>query len=101
MSGLKGAVTAQQVQEWKEEHGDVFALEAGDGVCYLKAPSRVVLSAASKFAQTDPLKFGETLLNNCWLGGDETIKTHNGKFLAANSQLNALLEIPHAAIKKL
>ena len=101
MSELIGIVSNSQIRTWQEEHGDVFALEVGDGVCYLKAPSRVVLSAASKFAQTDPLKFGETLLNNCWLGGDETIKTHNGKFLAANSQLNALLEIPHAATKKL
>lgn len=99
--GLLGEVSEEQIASWKNQYGDIWAVEAGDGICYLKAPTRVVIGAASKFAQTDPLKFNETILNNCWLGGDESIKTDTGKFLAASSVLREMLEVPHASIKKL
>ncbi|GHV11720.1 hypothetical protein FACS1894162_7350 [Bacteroidia bacterium] len=42
--------------------------------CYLHRPDRKALSAASVIGKTDPLKYNEILLNNCWLGGDEEIK---------------------------
>lgn len=66
---------------------------------YLKNPSRKVLSMATSVAGKDMIKFGELILKNCWLGGDERIKTDDDLFLAANAVLGDLIKIKSARIK--
>jgi DNA-directed RNA polymerase subunit H (RpoH/RPB5) len=38
-------------------------------------------------------------LQNCWLGGDERIKTDDDLFLAANAVLGDLIKIKTATLK--
>ena len=80
---LIGQATAEQIQEWKAKHGDIFSVKVDGHVCYLHKPSRRTISYASVAAKTDPLKFNETLLRECWLGGSEAIRNDDDKFLAA------------------
>ncbi len=94
-------VTQEQVENWKKQHGDIFKLKIEDKECYLKTPDRKTLSFASSIATKDPLKFNEILLNNCWLGGDEEIKTNDSLFLAAASKLSDLIEVKEAELEKL
>jgi len=47
------------------------------------------------------MKFNEIVLNNCWISGDETIKTNDELFFAVVAKLNALIEVKSAEIKKL
>ena len=68
-----GEATAEQIKEWKETHKNVFAIKVDDAdgrkhVCYLRAPKRKDLSAASVAGKADPLKFNEVILRQCWLG---------------------------------
>ncbi len=98
---LNGAATEKQIAEWKEKHGDVWAITVGGSVCYLKRPSRKALSYASMMGKSDPLRFSETMLNECWLGGDERIKTDDSLFLGAASKVAELVEVKEAVIKKL
>lgn len=93
--------TKEQVAEWKKEHGDVFEIEVDGKVCYLKKPTRRVLSAAAVAGQRDPMKYNEVILTNCWLWGDEVIKTDDALFLGVSAKLGDLVEVVEASIKKL
>ena len=97
----KEIATQEQIDAWKQKHGDIFKLKIEDKVCFLKSPDRKTLSYASSVATKDPLKFNEILLSNCWLGGDEEIKTNDSFFLAASSKIAEIIEVKEAELEKL
>ena len=95
-------VTQGQINAWKKEYGEIFRFNVGkDKVCFLKKPSRNALSYASMAAQTDPLKYNEYILEDCWLAGDEEIKTDNGLFLSIGQKLPLLIEMVEVEMVKL
>ena len=94
-------VTKQQIQEWKKQYGDVYVLNIEGKKAYLRTPDRQTLSYASTLATKDPLKFNEAILTNCWVGGDEEIKTDDALFLSASSKLGELIQIKEATLEKL
>lgn len=102
----------EKVAGWKKLYGDVFEIKVGTKkedteeledikVAYLKRPSRKALGAAAVLGKNDPMKYNEVLLNNCWIEGDEEIKTDDALFLGASAQLAELIEIKEASLKKL
>ena len=94
--------TAEQIASWKNKHGDVFLIEIESGErCYLRKPIRKDLSAAQASARKDPMKFNESLLNNCWLAGDDAIRTNDDLFFAASQVLDEVLVFKTATAKKL
>lgn len=95
-------VTKKQIEEWKAKHGEIFKIEFEDGKeVFLKKPSRKVLSYAMTKMQDNPLAFAEVILNQCFLGGHEEVKTDDDYFLGASSQLEGLMEVKSAELKKL
>lgn len=95
-------VTTEQIEAWKKKHGEVFKIEFEDGKeVYLKKPDRKVLSYAMTKAQSNPLGFAEVILLQCFLGGDEDVKTNDDYFLGASAQLEGLMEVKAAQLKKL
>jgi hypothetical protein len=94
-------VTKEQIQEWKAQHGDVFKISVGDKSCYLKTPNRKTLSYASTAGAKDPFKFNEVILSQCWLGGDEEMKTDDMLFLSVSSKIGDLINIKEAVLEKL
>ena len=98
---LTGQATDAQIKEWKEKYNKVFFIKVQGCIGYLKKPSRKALSYASVAGQKDPLKFNEVLLNDCWLGGDETIKTDDTKFLSVSQKLAELIEVAEAELGEL
>ena len=93
--------TKEQIQEWKNQYKDIFVISVEDKKVYLRTPDRKTLSYASTLATKDPLKFNEVILDNCWLGGDEEIKTNDELFLAVSSKLPDLIQIKEATLEKL
>lgn len=91
----------EQIEQWKKQHGEIFKLIVDDKVAYLKKPSRKVLSYASSIGTKDPMKFNEIILNECFIGGDEDIKTDDSYFLAAASKLADIIEVKEAELVKL
>lgn len=77
----------------------MFCVVVGDKVAYLKRPSRQALSAAAVVGKNDPMKYNEILLNNCWLDGDEEIKTDDSLFLGVSAKLGELVEVKEAELK--
>lgn len=96
------APTQAQIDEWKKAHGGVYevAIESGEK-CYLRQPNRKDLSAATASSKKDPMKFNESILNNCWLAGDDAIRTNDQLFLAAAQELDQILDFKTATVKKL
>lgn len=94
-------VTEKQISEWKDKYKTVFVLEVDGKVGYLRKPDRKTLSFASAAGTSDPFKFNEVILKNCWLGGDDEIKTDDDLFLAASAVLADLIQVKEASLKKL
>ena len=93
-----GEVNKEQVEEWKKKHGKVFAIIVDGHIVYLKKPDRKTLSYATFVAAKDPIKFNEIMLQNCWLGGSEAIKTEDELFLGASGKLSELIEVKEAEL---
>jgi hypothetical protein len=98
---LKGVATPAQIAEWKKKHKDIFAVEVDGHIGYLKKPDRKALSYASSVGAKEPLKFNEIILENCWLGGSEEIKTDDSLFLGVSGKISELIEVKEAELKKL
>jgi hypothetical protein len=93
--------TTEQIDLWKKQHGEVFRLEVEGHVAYLKKPSRKVMSMALSTGKNDPIKFGEIILNNCWIEGDRQIIDEDKLFFGAMGQLDQMIEFAGAELKKL
>ncbi len=98
---LSGQVAPEQIEQWKKRHGDIFGYAVDDKIGYLRRPSRQVVSLASVAGQNDPFKFAETVLVNCWLGGDEALRTEDRYFMGLAQKINEIVEIKVGEIKKL
>ncbi|MDR0789640.1 MAG: hypothetical protein LBO06_02455 [Bacteroidales bacterium] len=94
-------VTEEQIKNWKKQHGEIFCVEVDGKSCYLRVPTRAELGFAAESAKTNPLAFNEVILRECWLAGDEEIRTDDGLFLSVSGQLSQMIEIKEAQIKKL
>lgn len=94
-------VTPEQIAQWKVQHGDVYHIVVEDKECYLKAPDRKTLGYASSVGTSNAMKFNELILENCWLAGDEEIKTIDAYFLGASTQLDKVCEFKKAELVKL
>ena len=79
----------------------MFQIDVDEFVCYLRKPTRKELSYAAVAGKTDPLKYNETILKSCWLGGDEEIRTDDDLFLSAGAVLGDIIETKAAELKKL
>lgn len=94
-------VTEEQIQEWKQKHGKVFKISCDGKSCYLKPPTRKVLGYASMAGKDDPLKFNEAILRECWLDGDEEIRTDDMLFLSVGQKLADLIQTKEAELEEL
>jgi len=94
-------ISQDQINEWKKKYGDVFKIEVDGHVAYVKSPDRKTLSYAGSIGTKDPIKFNEIILGNCWLGGDETIKTDDSLFLGVGQVLGEIIKVKEASIAKL
>lgn len=97
---LTGVADEQQIARWKTQHGEIYMVEVDGSVCYLKRPDRKTLSYVATLGN-NPIRANEALLANCWLGGDETIKTEDEKFLGVSAILAELIKVKEAEITKL
>jgi len=100
----KTTVTASQIQAWKNQHGSdcVWRYKTRDGlVAYFKSPDRKIISCSTAESGNDKMKFRELLVNNCWLGGDEQIRTVDKYFLGLTSRILALVEVVEGKLEKI
>jgi hypothetical protein len=100
------SATESQIKQWKAKYGEVHEvcveIEADqEAFAYFKKPDRRVLALAAKFIENDPIKAGDVLFENCWVGGDEQIKDDDEARLACIELIGKLFKKKQASIKKL
>jgi hypothetical protein len=98
---LKGQATPEQIEEWKKKYGKVWAIIVDGHICYLRKPDRKVLGYATVAGKDNPLKFNEVVLQNCFIGGSEAIKTDDELFLGASSVLTDIIQVKEAELVNL
>lgn len=96
-------VTQTQIDDWKKKYGDVILYEVEDKKAYFRKPTRQELSYASIASNQmkDVIKYTETLMNSCWLGGDKEILDKDEYFIGAMTVIEALAEVKTGEVKKL
>lgn len=94
------AITSEQIAAWKKKHGKVYKVESEGKIGYLHRPTRQIISAAAVFGNGDALKSKEVFIENCWLGGDEELKTDDKYFLALAGQVDEMIEIAQMELKE-
>lgn len=100
----KGIITEDQIEAWKKKYGKVHVLKVivkkddnnkvvDEAVGYLKQPARNhKATAMSMYAQHQILECGEFLRDNCWLGGDERLKSDKNIADTAAIQANGIIQ---------
>ena len=101
-------VTQAQITQWKKQWGGVYSIEVPlddnakeKAVGYFKKPTLDTIKASSKYIESDPIKAGEVVFNNCWLGGDAEIKDNDEVKMSAMQQVSSLFKVRQATLKKL
>jgi hypothetical protein len=98
---LIGQATPEQIEAWKKKYGKLYGIKVDGHICYLKKPDRKTLSYASVAGAKDPLKFNEVMLNNCWVGGSDEIKTDDEMFLGVSGKISELINVKEAELVNL
>ena len=100
--------TANQIKVWKAKHKDVYEVEVplkegGEEMAYgyFKKPDLDIIGLTTKYAENSPVKAGEVMLDNCWIGGDKIIKEDSEMKLGAMTQLKGIFKSRVAKLKKL
>jgi len=102
-----GKLDKEAIDALKKEYGDVFSLaipmnDEGSEVayCYLKKPDRATLGASMAIEDRNPLKAKEIILRGAWISGYDKIIEDDDLFLSAITQVNNLITIRLAELKK-
>lgn len=98
MSELKGQATPEQIAQWKEDvekrfgsGAKVYQYIIEDMTCYVRTVDRATYSAAAAKVTTSPAKFTDVILENCWLGGCDTIKKVDQYYFGLSEFLEELV----------
>ncbi len=93
----------QKIAQWKKKWPKgVYKYESEDGkTAYLHAPDRAVIGAAIVESHGDPIRHNEFVLNNCWIEGDECLRTEDRYFLSLQGFLDSMVETVRGELKKL
>lgn len=98
---MNAQISQDQINLWKSKYKSIYKVTVEDKVAYLKVPDRTILAAAIAASTNNPMKCNEVILLNCWLGGDEEIKTVDSYFLAVSAKISELIEVKQAELEKL
>lgn len=64
------------IEEYKKKYGHVFKYTSNDGKsCILRSPDLKIIDACRTVAGSSTVKFDKAMLENCWLEGDEELRT--------------------------
>ena len=96
-------ITKTTIESWKKQGGDVIQYTVEDKVAYFRKPTRQEISYASVASNQmkDVIKYSETLMNVCFLGGDREILEKDEYFIGAMAVIEALAEVKTGEVKKL
>lgn len=98
-----GEVSKAKIAEWKKQYGDnVFVYVSNDfRIGYFVSPTLVILDRCEVNSRGSKQKFNKLLVESCWLGGDETLKTSEEHLLGIYKWLPSLITITEGILAKI
>jgi hypothetical protein len=94
--------TAEQIAEWKAKYGDVFRLPVEDGrVAYIFSPtySLPVMKLVFSASMSSDEEMGLAILENCWLHGDESVKTDDSCLYGFIDELKNIMKFKDCKVE--
>jgi len=101
------SVTEAQIKQWKQRWGNVAQItvtiddEGNKATGFFKKPGLDTIAAAATRMGSDPIGSGRIVFENCWLGGDEIIKTNDEALFAIILEVNKLFKYRTTEVKNL
>lgn len=77
----------KQIEDWKKEHGGVYAFPVDDKTAYLREPNMVDWKRILSKLSNGETAMCEEILRSLWLGGDEEIRNDDAYFSSAKKEL--------------
>lgn len=94
--------TKQKIEEFKAIHGNVYRYMTKDGKsCLLKSPDLEVIDACRTISGGSSIKFDKALVDNCWITGDEELRTVSKYQLGLFDWLGSIIEKVDGDLEKL
>ena len=91
-----------QFNDWKSQYGKVFGYVSTDGKTgVFRTPDMTILDLCSTIAKGSQVKYDQALIANCWLGGDEELKTETKYILGLKEWLADLIEVVNGEMVEL
>lgn len=96
-------VTQKQIDDWKAKYGTIYKITSEDGkVGYIFDPlSDLRIMKLAFIAMTKSvINYVQTVLTNCWLAGDEEIKTDESIGNGLVDIIDEFTELPHCEVTR-
>ena len=94
----------KKIEEWKQEFGGVYHLTYDDAECLIRDPLNdlnVMKQATGAMMKGSVSSFTETILKNCFLAGDEKIKSEDHYINGLQNDIDEIATIPdHQIIRE-
>jgi hypothetical protein len=95
-------ITEKQINEWKEQYGDIYELPVEDKTVYLRQPKMVDYKRAFTAMQKNgELAFNEEMLACLIIDGDQDVRTNDEYFLSLKGTLMEFFNYDDAEIVSL
>lgn len=102
IENISGTVLKSQIDTWKKEFGGVYCYISDDmKIGYFQAPTLLILDRCECQSNGSKLRFNKLLVDSCWLGGDETLKTSEKHLLGLYKWLPFLTDITEGVLAKI
>jgi hypothetical protein len=100
-----GKLTSDQINALKAKHKDVYvtkSIKDGDThFTYVKKPDLNIISAAAKYAETDPVKSGLVMLKSTRIGGSDEVLVDDEMKMGVMAYVGTLFKAVEVQGKKL
>jgi len=105
---LIGQATEEQLKQWKQEiiakYGDtskLFAYEVDALPIYLRSVDRNTYALGTAKVMQNPAKFNEVIIENIWMGGDETLRKNDEYYYGLIEYVEELMTKKKGSLKQL
>ncbi|MFD0997681.1 hypothetical protein ACFQ21_00115 [Ohtaekwangia kribbensis] len=91
--------TPEQIKEWKEKHIHIYQLDTADGrSCIVFDPTfnsnLAIMKLILKAFTLGDYEYAEAVINQCWVGGDDSIKKDPRAIEGFIPKVKDIIELP-------
>lgn len=97
------APTQEQMHEWKQKYGGFYKITMEDGrVIWIFDPlsSLTIMKAAFAALNKTTYDYVRSVVENCWLMGDESVKNDEAALSGIEKEINDFTELPDCKVER-